>query len=59
MLFHSLTQGMLQEEPPVPSTVQRCRRDGKTLVSQEKAIYEPTGMFPRVWLESPPSASGF
>lgn len=47
MLFCSLAQGMLQEEPPVLSTVQRGRRGGKSLVSQEKAVCEPRGMFPQ------------
>lgn len=50
--FVPLAEGMLQEEPPAPSTAQRGRRDGNSLVSQEKAVYEPKGMFPQVWLES-------
>lgn len=59
MLLRSLAQGMLQQEPPVPSTAQRGRRDGKSLASPEKAVYEPRGMFPQVWLESHLQHQGF
>lgn len=52
MLFCSLAQGMLQKEPPVLSMVQRGRRGEKSLVSREKAVCEPRGMFPQVWLGS-------
>lgn len=52
MLFGSLDQGMLQEEAPVPSTAQRGRRDGKSFMSQEKAVDELCGMFTQLWLES-------